>query len=301
MVIGEHKRLFDETLCILNNTEPETANLIRKQKFHWYRDNREWGKEQHRIKNDALAYLLKLKPEWIMGLDADEVFGYTLTRKALEDLAQKGERAWYFYFINLWNDQEHYLPELCFWKCIFFKVLNNFPIQVGNQPLHPGLVPEYARQYGFYAPYIVKHYGLMKKEDRQKKVERYEKYDPRAIYKSSSYYDSLKSKSPGIPFDESRVIKMVENEVATYKRKIPKIIMPKKTGEYVFVMRPDDNVIIDIPKEHLEEHLKRGFKYVGEAGRAREPEAQVVTTPTQSTAPSHTVLPRRRGRPSRAK
>jgi hypothetical protein len=36
----------------------------------------------------------------------------------------------------------------------------------------------------------------MRAEDREKKVERYNKYDPKAIYKGREYYDKLKNSDP---------------------------------------------------------------------------------------------------------
>ena len=39
-----------------------------------------------------------------------------------------------------------------------------------EKALHCGLAPKIAYQYGNYAPFILKHYGLKDKEDRERKV-----------------------------------------------------------------------------------------------------------------------------------
>jgi len=129
-----------------------------------------------------------------------------------------------------------------------------------EKALHPGLAPEVAYHWGNYAPFILKHYGLKDKSDRDRKVERYNKYDPNADFKAKSYYDFLASNAPVTEFDEDKLHDMVANEVKDYKHKIPTLNMSEK--KYYYVKNPG-GVIVDIPAEALDETLKRdGFELI---------------------------------------
>ena len=187
--LKQFKELCDDAVICLNGEDKKRDRLIKKYGFWTYRDDREWGKFQPQIKTDLLAKIVKMKADWVLPLDADEEFA-DMTREKLEEMTS-GKRGCYFYIVNHWGDPEHYHRGLSFWNIRFFKVIPALGLQYLKKPLHCGLGPPYAYKFGTYTPHIVRHYGLMKKEDRERKVERYKKYDPKAIYKSSNYYDAI--------------------------------------------------------------------------------------------------------------
>ena len=213
--LDEFKRLADDVVICLNAKEGEgkkEEELIKRYGFWFYRDSREWGKFQPVIKTDLLARIMKLKPDWVLPLDADETFTEQLDRKALEELTD-GKIGCYFYIVNLWDGPEYYHKGLSFWNIRFFKPKPEMGLQYLKQPLHCGLAPPYAYKFGTYVPYLVKHYGLMKSEDRLIKVARYEKYDPDARYKSSFYYDALKAVTKPATYNEEALFGKIREEV----------------------------------------------------------------------------------------
>ena len=119
----------------------------------------------------------KLRPDWILPSDADELYDKYFTRQEAEKLAQRNVPGYYFAIINLWNDEQHYRHDLSFWNVRFFnfKIAQREGLYFERKRLHCGLAPPFIYKYGHYAPFLLKHYGLMKPEDRQKKIERYEK------------------------------------------------------------------------------------------------------------------------------
>jgi len=193
--LEQFKNLCDDAVICLNGEDKKRDKLIKEYGFWTYRDDREWGKQQPYIKTDLLARINKMKPDLVVPLDADEEFA-DMTRDKLEELSS-GMRGCYFYIVNHWDDEEHYHKGLSFWNIRYFKVIPSLGLHYQKKALHCGLAPPYAYYYGTYVPHIVRHYGLMKKEDREKKIERYNKYDPSAKFKSKIYYDSL-STSPKV-------------------------------------------------------------------------------------------------------
>lgn len=201
--------------------------------------------------------------DWVVANDADEIFDRRLTREGLDELAKTGV-GYYFFVVNLIDDEEHWAWG--FWNIRFFKLVPELGLQYLKKPVHCGLAPPYAYKYGNYAPYILKHYGLMSKESRKKKVERYKKYDPNAQYKDRSYYDFLKesiNKKVGKPFDEERLHKRVAEEVRTYKMKDPdpNAFGPEPEG---FVYMKKDGRTIDVPAKDQRRYERQGWEVVRE-------------------------------------
>ena len=63
---------------------------------------------------------------------------------------------------------------------------------------------------------FAEEHGLMKKEDRFRKVERYQKYDPKALFKGRAYYDALSEDIRPRPFDEEIMHNRVASDVRTH-------------------------------------------------------------------------------------
>lgn len=251
--LKEIHRLCDDALICCNNTDEKTERLISSYAIRWYRDDREWGRDQPRIKESLARRLGEFDPDYVLAFDADEVFDSGLSRDGLERLARLGQHAWYFYLINLWDDPEHHRPELAFWNVRFWSY--KLPLEWDDRNLHCGLAPKYGYHHGRYAPYVMKHYGLMTAGSRAKKVRRYQTYDPRAQWKAKRYYDWLASDKPGEPFDEDKWRKMVQDEVETYKQdKIPTLMRNKPT-EWAIIER-EDGSRFDQPVELVSKTLK---------------------------------------------
>lgn len=250
--LKEFQRLCDETIIVLNNATDKEREMIARYGFHIKEDNREWGENQHRIKQDLMEDVEKLNPDWCVALDADEVFDPDFTRETIEKYSSL--TGLYVYVVNLWNDGWN--RQWSFWNIRAWRWTGDK--KFSNRPLHCGLAPESAYYYGSYIPYYLKHYGLMKKEDRQKKIERYQKFDPKAIYKDVSYYNALVSDKCDT-LDLAMIKSRIAEEVGSPKIKRLNIIPKTK---YVYVKKGDK--IIDIPATQLEETLKRGFEFVKE-------------------------------------
>lgn len=222
----EFKRLCDEVLIVTNNANEKDKQLIRDYGFQQYEDNREWGKEQPTIKTELLTRAGNLNADWIIALDMDEVFCSEFTRADAERLASGTEIAFYFLIVNLYNDENHFAHDVGiqrFWNIRFYKYAPEYGLQFQRKNLHCGLGPPIMYRYGWYAPYYVLHYGLMKKEDRLKKVERYLKYDPKRIFKTGPYYDDLQRDLKMRDFDGPGLLRKLNELKECKTRQTPKI------------------------------------------------------------------------------
>lgn len=86
-VLEQRKELVDDMVICGNNTDEKTEEIIKESGFWFYRDDREWGVHQPSIKNSLLERVGKLKPDWIITSDADELYDSKFTREQAERLA----------------------------------------------------------------------------------------------------------------------------------------------------------------------------------------------------------------------
>jgi hypothetical protein len=209
--LDEFTRLCDQAIIVTCNATDYEKRLIKKHRFWTYEDNREWGRFQPDIKTDLLTKILRLVPDWILALDADETMPGT-DRDDLERIA-KGREGTFFYVVDLWNDRLHYSKALSFWNVRYYKADASKGVQFLRKPLHCGNAPPYFYTIPpkkSYTPQILLHKGLMFKEDRLRKVERYQEYDPNAIHKGREYYDALVAESSGSEYNQEKVKQHLE-------------------------------------------------------------------------------------------
>lgn len=250
----ESFRLCDNVIILLNNATEKEKSLVRKFKYDYVEDNREWGKKQNIIKQDFVSkHVSRFFPDACLTLDMDESLQSDFKRSNLEQLTRWHSSA--FYFVQHWNSEDRYNPDFGFWSVRFYNWKND--TRFLNRPLQCGLVPRWALNHCSYAPYFIHHYGLMSKEDRDRKIARYEKYDPEKKY-LPSFYEKLKSKSDGIIFNEVEFKKQLTEEVAKYGDQF-KTMESNKDEKYWYVKNPHGK-ILDIPDRHLKDTLLRpGF------------------------------------------
>lgn len=257
--LDEFKRLCDDAVICLCNATNEEKEIIRQYGFQYYEDNREWGKYQPTIKTDLLNRIAQLGADWVLALDADETLPSIKDRADLESLTT-GRISCYMWLVNLWNDEQHWIKTggLAFWNVRFYKLPSEGDRQFLRKNVHCGSAPPVALMQNAansYVPHVILHKGLMKEEDRLKKVQRYEKYDPNAVHKGREYYDQLKSKEKG----EEYHLPLILNQISQYcKTLLPSkkpTMIPQKPRKFVYVRRNDSKhrqTVVEIPIESWE-------------------------------------------------
>ncbi len=274
----------DDVCVCLNNPDAKTEQLVRKYADLVHEDHREWGREQWRIKQDFLDVVISLaQPDWVWCLDADEIFDPRFDRAMAEKMAAGQDVAWYFWCMQLWNDPARVRMDLSFPNIRYFKVVTELGLNFLAQALHCGLAPMYAYRFGSQSGLWFKHYGLMKAEDRAKKVARYDRYDPAAKYKGKSWYDGLRNeRAASIPFEEAaaRVPEFI------YRSKPVRASHMSKDKQLFVFQNKAGKVVEAVGEKQREEFLRRGFKELADIKVNPNPEAPVVKAPEKKEAPA---------------
>lgn len=144
---------------------------------------------------------LKLNPDWILFLDADEIFENKMKEQIKYLLKNRDVDAYCFRLYDMW-DKDHYRNDE-YWHAhrsygtFLIRYQPKFRYKFLNQKHHCGRMPknvlvlDYARN-----PLRLKHLGWMKEEDRIEKYNRYMKLDPGAKYGIMAQYESILDKNP---------------------------------------------------------------------------------------------------------
>lgn len=215
--LEEFKRLCDDVIVCLCNATAAERSLVEAYDFRHYDDNREWGLYQPAIKSALLQRIRLLDPSYILALDADETVP-TIDRALLERYA-RDKRALQLYVVNLWDNPEHYRPELCFWNVRAYNpnAFSEADSLFLRKPVHCGIAPQvfYALPAKeTYVPHPLIHKGLMDKGLRLRKSTRYQQYDPNAVHKGREYYDSLVDAKKGTVYAQAEVLDKLQNYCA---------------------------------------------------------------------------------------
>lgn len=272
--LDEFQRLCDQTIICCNNTTQEDIETIKGYGFEIIQDPREWGKEQWKIKQEFVTrHVSELKPDLCVTLDMDEVFDKTVTRDSLLALYNTQFPSFYFYVINLWD--EGYNPARNFWNIRAWKFKEIKDHGWEKKRVHCGLSPKQAYYYGFYSPHLLIHYGLKDKEDRDRKVKRYEQYDPNSEFITPEYYQSLKSFPQIEPFDESKILKEVVDYVKRYKQTL---VMNNEPKEELVLIQTLSGESAVVPKRQQANYEKQGCKILGDYKELEETLDRILET-----------------------
>ena len=222
----EYERYLEETLkdktklcdkiIVLGDGLKEKRTLKLCQKFNnveYYETSKKlFNTEQWKLKQTALWLAREYNPDWILAFDADELMDYRINRQELEKMASRNVNSYWFRFVHLWNDRNHYRTDYG-WrgldKIIFYRYRPEEEQKFVKRALHCGLAPKYAHKNSEASGYIVKHLGYMKPAHRPAKVRRYQKYDPIGFYKPLKWYRSIKNEGDIKVFNEQEFVKTI--------------------------------------------------------------------------------------------
>lgn len=178
-------------LHLIKNSSSKFANEIHLRKQQW---------------NETIA----TSPQWILSLDADEIFEDRFKRDLPTLTNQDSFDVIYFRLYDMWNET-HYRED-GIWKAhkMFRPFLVRYKPDVAYEwketPQHCGRFPTTIMNFPYTCAWArLKHYGCARKEDRMAKYNRCMLLDPDGKYGWKDQYDSFLDENPNL-------VPWVENE-----------------------------------------------------------------------------------------
>ncbi len=174
--------LKDIPLRIIRNSESKFSNEVNLRKQLW-------------------EEVTKTDPDWILILDADEIFEERFDQEIVEMLKNPDVDGFAFRLYDFWN--ETHFRDDSLWSAHNYHIpfLVRYRPEVAYRwkeaPQHCGRFP--TTIYGFRiqsSNLRLKHLGWAKENDRIQKYKRYQQLDPDAIWGIKAQYDSILDPSP---------------------------------------------------------------------------------------------------------
>ena len=261
---GEAERYLSKTLDRLeqicdkifiwgNAPDEKTDRLCNQYEYCRYPEDI-WGRAQWKIKFTHLVKnVAPYKPDWIVCIDADEELDKRFTREKAEEMAQREEIAFEFYCVQLWDNEKTMRIDGGwgnFWNVRYYRFMPELNLWWKPTPLHCGLAPIYAYKWRTPCEFFFKHYGYMRKKDRERKWARYEKFDPNQIYFTPNWYQSILGKPILREFNEDTFRQRLK-----YIPKQPllkKVLRDKIMARKAYIIRNPHGQLVNVNQETYE-------------------------------------------------
>lgn len=144
---------------------------------------------------------LSVSPEWILNLDADEMFEERFAEAVHPLIASTSKDVICFRLYDMWSETQYrsdsYWQAHQYYRPFLIRYRNSFPYTWREQALHCGRFPENILEGPFdLSEYRIKHWGWYTPELRKFKYERYMRLDPNARYGWKEQYESILDPHP---------------------------------------------------------------------------------------------------------
>lgn len=174
----------DIPLTIIKNTSSRFSNEIELRQQQW-------------------QAAIDTNPEWILTLDADEIFEEKMREEIYNLTNQNVIDIWCFRLYDFW-DENHYRSDNLWcahtnYRAFLIRYRPEFNYRWHETAQHCGRFPKniYELPYSF-SNIRLKHYGWAKKEEREEKYKRYMKLDPTGKHGSLAQYESILDQNPNL-------------------------------------------------------------------------------------------------------
>lgn len=164
----------------------------RESKFH----------NEVELRRQQWQETLHTNPDWIVTLDADEIFESKFAHEVLQLIQDDTVDAYYFRLYDFW-DETHYRDDALWCAHHYYRpfLIRHRPDTVSYQwheaAQHCGRFPREIRQLPYALSHLrLKHYGWANPHDRLFKYGRYKRLDPDGAFGSSAHYESILDENP---------------------------------------------------------------------------------------------------------
>lgn len=169
-------------LTIVSNMKPGFNNEILLRKQLW-------------------QMTIDTNPDWILCLDADEVFEDRIKNTIKLLIDQPNFNYYSFRLYDMWDEvhyrEDNYWQAHNYFRPFLVRYQPNFSYEWNNQPLHCGRFPKNITSLSSCLCKIrLKHLGWSTKQLREEKYKRYLKFDPEGKYGIMDQYMSILDEKP---------------------------------------------------------------------------------------------------------
>lgn len=211
-VLQEHRKYIDEAVIIDDGSTDNTADICREVlqgiPLHLIRNNVSRFSHESELRKQQWEAVVKTNPEWILSLDADEIFEAGFPGELDSLLRADNCDLFCFRLYDFWDDN-HYREDM-YWRShqsyrpFLLRYREDFTYLWNDLPQHCGRLPENIFELPHQLSSLrLKHLGWSKPEYRLEKYLRYMLLDPDGQYGWKEQYLSILDQHPHlVPWSE---------------------------------------------------------------------------------------------------
>jgi glycosyltransferase involved in cell wall biosynthesis len=204
-VLTKHRAYIDEAVIIDDGSSDDTVAVCREVldgiPLHLVQNKASQFSNEVILRKQQWKETVHTEPEWILNLDADEMFEDKFESQVRDILTQNKYDAMYFRLYDMW-DETHYREDAYWQAHKFYR-----PFMIRYQPnleyiwketsQHCGRFPTNIYHFSYFChPARIKHFGWASAKDREIKYERYMDLDPEGRFGWLEQYDSILDENP---------------------------------------------------------------------------------------------------------
>jgi glycosyltransferase involved in cell wall biosynthesis len=184
----------DDTVAVCREAlreVPHTVTTLTESLFH----------RESELRAIQWQATLAKEPDWVLSLDADEVFEDAIRGEIRGLIDQTEWDAVAFRMYDFW-DAEHYRDDE-WWRAhhiyrpFLIRVLPGMPLDWPAAAQHAGRFPQSVMELPMRMSEVrLKHLGWSTARERHRKYERYRRLDPKAVYGVRAQYESILDLEP---------------------------------------------------------------------------------------------------------
>ncbi|NUU61528.1 glycosyltransferase family 2 protein [Paenibacillus agri] len=204
-VLEEHRKYIDEAVIIDDGSTDDTADIclevLAGLPVTLIRNTESRFSNEYELRTQLWQEVIQTEPEWILTLDADEVFENRFAQQVDELLRQTKSDLLCFRLYDFW-DENHYRDDQ-YWSSHYsfrpFLLRYNKDLNYTwkNSPQHCGRLPENVFEVPHQLSLLrIKHLGWSRLEFRLEKFARYMHLDPEGQYGWKEQYISILDEQP---------------------------------------------------------------------------------------------------------
>lgn len=174
-------------------------SFIDGNRIHIKQAENSWENESA-LRVELFQFALTRNPDWVIAVDADELFEPRLADKVQEYMRSRYN--WIaFRFFDMWNDEGHYRDDEGFkagpYGPRMFRVKGIDKFQWSDRRRHCGSIPANLLELpGMKSDIRVKHLGWLKESDRLRKYKERVAEDPNGKYLARERYEAILDANP---------------------------------------------------------------------------------------------------------
>lgn len=206
-VLQQAKLYVDNAVIIDDNSSDNTKDIIREVltdfPYTLIENDKSIFHEEHSLRKQQWDEVVKTNPDWILNLDADEIFEVKFQHSVRDLINEEGVYLYSFRLYDFWSDS-HYRED-SFWQAhlsyrpFLLKYVPDFEYVWNELNQHSGRFPVNVFQLpNKISHFRVKHLGWSSEDIRKKKYVRYKLLDPDGRFGNIAQYESINDKQPNL-------------------------------------------------------------------------------------------------------